>query len=741
MPVSFLLFAGIVFTFLYLKSRINNLEKRLGQEQRPSPFPASGISEAVGAGGYRNMKEALQDQTLLSPVQSEPDLPMPLPAAASIVEKPQEKNKEGLELKFGSKVFTAVGAVAIIFAIGFFLRYAFENGLISETARIFLGLLAGTALLALGELTRKKFSSYSQVVTGSGLGVLYLSLYAAFNFYHIVSQPFAFIAMAAVTVMGILLSLRYNSTTLACFAQFGGLITPLLLSTGENIPHVLFPYLVLLNMGAAYISYKKLWRMLTLESFLGTVFLYSLWFVRFYEPTQFAVAVFYSALFFFIFLAVSFIQNSGRKSGQDSFDLGLTTANPGLYFLASFTIMNQSYPDYAGLFTFLLGSFYLLLAFTAGSKERTSDLFHKFLIAIGFVLLVVAVPVQFHKSWITIGWAAEALALAYLGFKLRFAFVRMLGQCAFFLSIFRLFLFERGMLGDEIAFFNVRFLIFLSVFAALSLAAYIYWRRKAEIGEEEKVFFSILLVEAAIVIISIFSFEVETFFKEFWLPIVWSAGGLLAGWIASKLKDAPLRCIAYILFIFAFFRLLFFEGRANIAAYAPFFNGRVLAFLLSAAAMRMFLMVLKNRRDEDGSGEDEIVKPILFSAFHFLLLWVISAEALDYFNKQIYGLTVQERIAQGNYFTNIKNVSLSVIWAVYGIALSIAGIIKKSTYERFLAIFLLGIVILKVFLFDTSNLNNFYRFVSFITLGCILLLAGYLYYRFSDRISKFVQGK
>jgi len=734
----FFLFIGLIFTFFYLKSRINSLEQRINRESRMSALPPQNVSQIAAGGGFRTMKEALRDQAATPPVQNEPDLPVPSPVLAAVAEKPREK-EDDFEFKFGSKIFTAVGAVAIIFAVGFFLRYAFESGLINETARIFLGLLAGGVLLAIGEMTRKKFSSYSQVVTGSGLGVLYLSLYAAFNFYHMLSQPAALVSMSAVTIIGILLSLRYDSMTLACFAQFGGLITPLMISAGESDPHVLFSYLILLNIGAAFISYKKLWRVLTLESFLGTIFFYWTWFFGSYDPTQFAVAWSYSSLFFFIFLIISFIQNSGRKSVQDSFDLGITTANPGLYFLASFTIINQSYPDNAGLFTFLLGSLYLLLAFTAGSKERTSDLFHRFLIAIGLVLLVIAVPVQFHESWITIGWAAEAAALTYLGFKLRFPFVRMLGQCAFFLSIFRLFLFERDIPANAAAFFNVRFLIFLSVFAALFFAAWIYRRRKEEASRDEWSLFSVLLIEALIVIVSIFSFEVRDFFKILWIPVVWSAAGLLAGWTAFKVKDEPLRFAAYILFFFSFFRLLFFESRiANIAEHTPFFNGRVLAFLLSAAAMRIFLSVLKSRKEENDS---TAAKPVLFCAFHFLLLWIISAEALDYFNKQMHGLNAQQKAVQGDYFTNMKNVSLSVIWAVYGIALSVVGIIKKSTYERFLAIVLFGVVILKVFLLDTSSLNNFYRFVSFITLGCILLLAGYLYYRFRDRISEFVQGK
>lgn len=47
----------------------------------------------------------------------------------------------------------------------------------------------------------------------------------------------------------------------------------------------------------------------------------------------------------------------------------------------------------------------------------------------------------------------------------------------------------------------------------------------------------------------------------------------------------------------------------------------------------------------------------------------------------------------------------------------------------------LGVAVLKVFLYDLSNLQTPFRIISFIVLGLILFGASYLYARFKDRIN------
>jgi len=75
---------------------------------------------------------------------------------------------------------------------------------------------------------------FSYSLKAVGIGVLYLSLWAAFQLYHLVPAGIAFVAMLAVTAATASLALAQDAEILAAFALAGGFLTPVLLSTGEN---------------------------------------------------------------------------------------------------------------------------------------------------------------------------------------------------------------------------------------------------------------------------------------------------------------------------------------------------------------------------------------------------------------------------------------------------------------------------------------------------------------------------
>ena len=87
------------------------------------------------------------------------------------------------------------------------------------------------------------------MLSGGGLGVLYLALYAAFALYHLIPAPLAAAGMLAVTTPGMTLSVRYSTYSLAAIALLGGFLTPIVLSTGQNQPITLFGYTLLLDIG------------------------------------------------------------------------------------------------------------------------------------------------------------------------------------------------------------------------------------------------------------------------------------------------------------------------------------------------------------------------------------------------------------------------------------------------------------------------------------------------------------
>ncbi|HWW77481.1 MAG TPA: DUF2339 domain-containing protein, partial [Pyrinomonadaceae bacterium] len=128
----------------------------------------------------------------------------------------REEKRRDLESVIGGSWFSWVGIIAVTFGVAFALKYAFENEWIGPGARVLLGALGGLALLGVGErLRRRGLRPYAYVLSGGGLLILYLSIYAAYDFYKLLAQPFAFLLMTAVTAAAVLLSVRLNALPVA----------------------------------------------------------------------------------------------------------------------------------------------------------------------------------------------------------------------------------------------------------------------------------------------------------------------------------------------------------------------------------------------------------------------------------------------------------------------------------------------------------------------------------------------
>src|SRR6266404_7910643 len=68
---------------------------------------------------------------------------VPTPPATPPVETPVARPTLDLEQRIGARWATWVGVVAILFGIGFFLKWSFDNELLGPGARVALGLVAG----------------------------------------------------------------------------------------------------------------------------------------------------------------------------------------------------------------------------------------------------------------------------------------------------------------------------------------------------------------------------------------------------------------------------------------------------------------------------------------------------------------------------------------------------------------------------------------------------------------------
>ncbi|RLC37298.1 hypothetical protein DRH27_03965, partial [Candidatus Falkowbacteria bacterium] len=409
--------------------------------------------------------------------------------AVSVPERPADKEvSASLEEVIGGKWFAKIGIVVIILGVSFFLKYAFDNDWIGEQGRVILGVLSGIVVLGLGEKTIRKYKTYGQVVSGGGLALLYLSVYASFGFYHLVPQLAAFIFVGLVTGIGIALSLRYNALSLIGMAIFGGFLTPILISTGENNLVGLFSYVLLLDLAILAVSVFKKWRELNVLGFVGTAIIYLTWSGRFYSEDQLLSVMIFLSLFFVVYSISSLIYNLVKNEESTGTEQILTLVTGVAFFGTSYSLLNHDYHLAMAPFALVMAIYYFIWAYSVRSITPKDEKLFNFLafLTVGFITL--AIPIHFKQNIVTIGWIIEAVLLLYLGTKVNQRTIIVFGSTIASFVIFRLLFIDSGLnIGDSLVFFNKRFLTYVLGIIAFYLISYIFRNNTAGIDDKNMV--------------------------------------------------------------------------------------------------------------------------------------------------------------------------------------------------------------------------------------------------------------
>ena len=70
---------------------------------------------------------------------------------------------------------------------------------------------------------------------------------------------------------------------------------------------------------------------------------------------------------------------------------------------------------------------------------------------------------------------------------------------------------------------------------------------------------------------------------------------------------------------------------------------------------------------------------------------------------------------------------ISVMWAVYGAVLMMLGFWQKNKILRYISLGLFALLLVKVFILDTSTVKSVYRIAAFFVTGVTLVGVSYLY--------------
>jgi len=493
--------------------RIHAVESRLGVTSipvAPSVFPTTPAEPPPLPANDVLPMSSLGDESCVGLAQS----PTPELTTTHIPEDFQES----LESKIGGNLLNKIGMAAIILGMAYFLKYAIDNEWIGEGGRVMVGVLTGLGFVAWGEwLHRKEMHGYAVTILGGGVAILYFSIFAAFSFYHLLDQIPALLLMVLITVATVVMSVRYDSKTIAIFATVGGFMTPALLGTGKDNQNGLFTYILFLDLGVLALAYFKNWRVLNLLAFFFTQLIFVAWNLRFYNSTKLWRTEFWLTGFFFLFAVMSFLYNITHQQKTTFRDLSLITLNGGCYFLWTYGLLESQYSDYLGFYAVLMAVVYVALGSVAYRRAQEDSYLFLVFLGLGLTCLTVAIPIQLKQNWITVGWSVEAAVLTWVGFHLDSSKTRRSALLLVAMVVFRLLFLDSSFtsaFSDDFTFlFNKRGMAFLAGIASLSAMAYLYNRNREKLEDLERWLTGGLFISANLLVLFFLTTEISGSFE------------------------------------------------------------------------------------------------------------------------------------------------------------------------------------------------------------------------------------
>jgi len=671
----------------------------------PIAVPAAAVSAYAKAAGAPSpaAPAAVPELPRLVP-STEPAPTQPIPSPSPV--------EDTLETRIGGHLMLYVGVATVLWTIAYFIKYAFDNEWVNETARCVLGAVTGVAMVVGGrQFAKRGYNLYGEMIAGGGFVALYISVYAAFNFYGLISQPLAFALMVGVTAATALAADRQPSVGLAVVAVLGGFLTPFLVGSHQDAQVTLLTYDAVLVAGTIYMAQRRNWPALNLMAYVLVCLTFFGWAATFYSPEKYLTTELFLVVFCALFL---YMQLAARRSTHDlagTVVLVLWSA-PFLFHLAS---INNLLAHSVSLLVYLTLSTLAVVLVSIKTDIAWPRL----------VIFLATVPVflQWLSRHSQPGWRVGGLAvtLALYALHLVGQGERIARKADEPWPITDLVLFHL----NGLALFAGTYVLVdavaptMTAWLALGLAAWHFglaW------------YFGLFERDAGpnslALGFALLGFAIGLQFDD-WLAVVgWSAESVGVVWVAIRARRDWMRLGGVLLLAGTLIRLMTLGFFVAPAALSPVFNERFgVTLVIIAAAYGVAYLHWRARQQFDDGARPEIAMSIV--AANALTVILVSTEISFYW---------QGRADTDATADLARQASLSIAWAIYGMALIMIGINRRYAPVRYLAIALLALTVGKVFLVDMSMLGGIYRIIGFGGLGVALLVGAWLYQRYRDLI-------
>lgn len=662
-----------------------------------------------------------------------------------------ERNPD-LEKFIGENLVSKIGIAILVLAIGFFVKFAIDNNWIGPVGRVAVGLLCGGILVFLAHRLRKNYQAFSSVLVGGGLAVFYFTITLAYHQFHLFSQTMAFAIMIVITIFAVVLSILYDRQELAIIALVGGFSAPFLVSDGSGNYKTLFTYLIVLNTGLLIIAYNKAWRLMNLLAFIFTIILFAGWLVSLSYDTPVAVygnALMFATIFYLLFFFINIANNIKVNKKFIAADFSILLANTGLFFAAGlYCLAKMNETEYQGLLTILLGVFNLIASYFLFRKREVDKNILYLFIGITLTFISLTAPIQLHGNNITLFWASEAVLLYWLFQKTKINIIQYASLIVWFAMLFSL-LMDWSIIYNDAG--NAITIIANKGFITglySAIASYVLFILRSK-GPDETGFFEKIISKNTFRITGIVllfvtgalevNFQCKHFYPQtvmnvlylqlysfmFVLLLLFVNNKVVTIKISARLQVILLSaCVLFFLFSLGIITNLQRHLLTEQKFLGHFFALWIVAILVGVIFYRLIKI----------SGIEDSIAPVSSERF----VWLTCIGIVIFLSFETFWIANRFFYDAQNALDKIQRVfiktCLPILWGVCSFCFMWLGMKYKFKTLRIISLVLFLVTLLKLFMFDISNIPAAGKIAAFFCLGVLLLIVSFMYQRLKNLI-------
>ncbi|HEY5586058.1 MAG TPA: DUF2339 domain-containing protein [Ruminiclostridium sp.] len=641
--------------------------------------------------------------------------------------------QNNIESFIGLNIINKLGVLLLV--IGVIAASQFTYFKLPDTLKGAFSFAIGVVLLITGELlNRKKPNVFSLGITSGGVAVLYVALALSFFKFGILDMYPALGLCVIITSGAFVLSQRYNSQTISAFTMIGGYLPIFSIAGNKTIVYGAMVYFVILNILALIISVNKKWIATAYIGFVlnvvGSIYILSIMFNGRDYNASFSkddfITILYIAFAFIIYTLIPVIGSFKKKLSFKTHDIVLLALNTLisslLMYLAFYTLKLS---DFTGLLAVIFAVVYLVLGrFVENRMTKEQEVKALFYIT-GLTFVVLIIPFQFDKVWLSLGWLVEGIALLSYGIYKEIRGFKRAGVIISLLCLGAFILFDVP--NYNALLFTYKYLS-ITAGSIIVLGSLIYKKNLASTPTR-------LFKYTAAINIWIFSLYIigrefrahisnlllnSSFNLDYLIIATMILASFVIAYIIPRIKilcDNIMKGISVTIYAMALIALFFLN-----------FNSPVRGYLNEVPAAISVI----------GTIELAIIALLSILVVRDLVVCLVMERKLGIewypFIISFYFVVILTQNLITQYNLGFNNAVISIIYLITSLAWITFGFIKRYAFIRRFGLGLCMLAVAKLFIVDLSFLSQGYRIVSYFVFGLTLIAISFVYQYFNKRI-------